>query len=355
MSPSLAPDAPAVLTDVASRVEARLDAFLGEEQRRWGAHEPDLGVLVARVRRFVTGGGKRLRPAFCHWGWVGAGGSPDDDGVATVGAAFELLHGFALLHDDVMDGSETRRGEPALHRLLDDEHRAQRWRGEPRRFGEGLAILAGDLAYAYANLLLAGASPATTAVWHELQIELTMGQYLDVVGAARGDRDVRLAQQVALLKSGRYTVERPLQVGAALAGRLDDLGAHYAAFGGPLGEAFQLRDDLLGVFGDPTSLGKPVGDDLREGKATLLLAAAERLATAAGRLVLRQVGDPGLDDAAIAAIQDVLTDCGARASVERAVEKRVARSLDALERAPIEPAATDALRQLAVYAAWRDR
>src|SRR4051812_25942884 len=202
---------------VAERVERRLTALVEHERARWGALDPELGAPFDALAGLLLGGGKRLRPAFCHWGFVGAGGDPDDDRSVDAGAAFELLHAFALFHDDVMDGSATRRGERTVHLVFADHHLDGRWHGEPRRFGEGVAILVGDLAFVYADALLRGAPPAALDVWNELRIELNIGQFLDILGTVRGERRRASAERISRYKSGKYTVERPLHLGALLA------------------------------------------------------------------------------------------------------------------------------------------
>ena len=265
-------EAPASLTAVAPPVEARLDALLEGELGRWREVDPELVPPLEALRRFVLEGGKRLRPAFCHWAFAGAGGDPGDPAVVDAGAALELLHAFALLHDDVMDGSSLRRGRPTVHVDFAARHGGSGWRGEARRFGEGVAILVGDLAFVYADLLMVGAPPEATAVFNELRVELNIGQALDLIGTAQARRDRPMARLIACYKSGKYTIERPLHLGAALVGRLGDLAGPLSGYGLPLGEAFQMRDDILGTFGDPAVTGKPVGEDLREGKPTPLLA-----------------------------------------------------------------------------------
>jgi geranylgeranyl diphosphate synthase, type I len=316
-------------------VDAHLDRLLAAEERRWGELDVRLADGVRRLRDYVLAGGKRLRPRFCLWGYLGAGGDDLEGPVLDAAAALELLHAFALLHDDVMDGASTRRGRPAMHQLLAGEHREAQWRGEDRRFGEGLAVLLGDLAFAYADRLLSTGDPAARGVWDELRIELTMGQLLDVSLAASGAVDLVTAGRIAVFKSGRYTVERPLHLGAAVAGRLDELGAHYSAFGLPLGEAFQLRDDLLGVFGDASVTGKPVGDDLREGKPTVLLAYGHQLARGAGAALLRRAGDPDLSATDIEALRDVLISCGACTAVEHRIDDLLDQATQALDEAPL--------------------
>jgi geranylgeranyl diphosphate synthase, type I len=345
---------PRALSLVAAPVEARLREVLDAEARRWEAVDPDLAAPLDALGRFVLAGGKRLRPAFCHWAFVGAGGSPTDPAVIDTGAAFELLHAFALVHDDVMDGSATRRGERTVHVEFDDIHTGGTWRGEPRRFGEGVAILIGDLAEVFADRLMTGAPQAAFGVWNELKIELNVGQYLDVLGTARGGTDLATARRIARYKSGKYTIERPLHVGAALTGRLDELAGPLSAYGAPLGEAFQLRDDILGTFGDEARTGKPVGDDLREGKPTPLLAIAVERADAADATLLARVGSPDLAADEVTALQQLIDDSGARAEIERSIAELTAEAVAALEHAPLTDDALQALRELAVYVAARD-
>jgi geranylgeranyl diphosphate synthase type I len=352
-APARAIETPASLTMVAERVENRLRQFLDAERARWAAFDPDVTPFVDALAELALAGAKRIRPAFCHWTFVGAGGDPDDEIIVDAGVAFELLQAFALLHDDVMDGSATRRGSPTAHVEFASRHTKARWRGEPRRFGEAVSILVGDLAHVYADQMMAAAPPSAQAIWHELRIELNVGQYLDVLGTARGDLDRDRAHLIARYKSGKYTIERPLHVGAALADRLDELQASLSAFGDPLGEAFQLRDDLLGAFGDERLTGKPVGDDLREGKPTPLLAiAAERMTPDQGD-VLARVGDRGLSGADVAAVQQVLVATGAQAEVEDTIDRLTARALAALDRVEISDDAKAALSELGVYVAWR--
>jgi geranylgeranyl diphosphate synthase type I len=346
---------PLSLTEVGARAEAQIVELLDHEVARWTDVDPDLAEPLVALRDLVVAGGKRLRPAFCHWAFVGAGGDPDDPTVVGAGAALELLHTFALVHDDVMDGSDLRRGLPAIHRRFMGRHGDERWRGEARRFGEGAAILVGDFAFVYADTLFGDASSAARRVFDELRVELCVGQYLDLVGTASGSRDPVQAARIERYKSGKYTVERPLHLGAALAARLDDLAAPLSAFGLPLGEAFQMRDDVLGVYGDASVTGKPVGDDLREGKLTPLVASAAGRVDGNGRKLLELLGSPDLSDADVRRLQALLVDCGARDEVERAIERLVDEALGALSEVPIAEDARLALEELATFVAWRDR
>lgn len=346
---------PVELSVVVGPVEARLASILDAERTRWTSVDPSLAEPFEVLEAFVLRGGKRLRPAFCHWAFVGAGGDPSDDRVVDAGAAFELLHAFALVHDDVMDGSTTRRNDRTVHIAFEQRHVDGDWNGESRRFGEGVAILVGDLAEVFADRLLTGTTPAAFEVWNELKIELNIGQYLDVLGAARGDVDLETARRIVRYKSGKYTIERPLHLGAALAGRLDEHAVVLSAYGAPLGDAFQLRDDVLGSFGDSAVTGKPVGDDLREGKPTPLLAIARERAGVAQASVLDRVGSIDLTIDEIDAIRTVFVDTGALAEVDRMIGELVGSAVDALDDTDLAGGAVEALRSLAAYVGDRER
>jgi len=354
-SPLHASSDPPGLRLVAERVEVRLVTLLDEERVRWSAVDPDLAAPIDTLGELVLAGGKRLRPAFCHWGFVGAGGDPDDERIVDAGAAFELLQAFALLHDDIMDGSSRRRGARTAHLSYADHHDRAGWLGEPRRFGEGVAILIGNLAHVLADQLLRDAAGRGLDVWDELRLELNMGQYLDMVGTARRDTGVDRARLVARYKSGKYTVERPLHVGAALADRYDEMASFLSAYGDPLGEAFQLRDDMLDVFGDSSLLGKPIGDDLREGKPTPLLAATVARCPPRHSHLLARVGLPDLSVEEVDSIRLLMDESGARSEMEAVITGLTAQAVEAISRAPVDGETRDALVELAYFVSRRER
>ena len=347
-------DLPAAVVSIAGPVRARIERALDEHLHMWTAIDPALRAPLSSIRRLVLSGGKRLRPAFCHWGFRAAGGEPDDPRVIDAGAAFELLHAFALIHDDVMDGSALRRGATTVHLEFADTHVESSWRGEHRRFGDGVAILAGDLAAVLADELLADLPAEALTVWNRLRLEVNIGQYLDILGAAEGTTDLARARLIARYKSGKYTVERPLHLGAAIGGGLDELAPVLSAYGEPLGEAFQLRDDLLGVFGDPEVTGKPVGDDLREGKPTTLLVICRQRVGASDAALLDRVGEGDLDESEVDELRGLFERTGARAAVEEAIDQLTAQAISQLEHAPVPPEVHHALVQLAHYVGWRD-
>ena len=356
------PLAPAIspldVDDLRSRVQKALDEFLARQEPVLLAVSEDLAPLSDAVRDLLTGG-KRLRPAFCWWGWRGAGGA-DDDAAMRAATALELLQACALIHDDVMDGSDTRRGMPAVHRRFATLHRGNEWLGSHENFGVGAAILLGDLALSWADELLmscglpAEALARAKPVYDEMRTELMGGQYLDLLEQARGGGSVERALRVVRYKSAKYTIERPLHLGAALAGGGEEVAAAYSAYGLPLGEAFQLRDDVLGVFGDPAETGKPAGDDLREGKRTVLVAEAfERATPAQAKSLRRHLGDPALDERGVARLREVIADTGALAHVETMITTAFEQALAALDTPAIEPQAREVLAALAVAATAR--
>jgi geranylgeranyl diphosphate synthase type I len=352
--PAAAP--PSSLAPIVARVESRLRTLLEAETSRWAAFDEDLQTPMEHIGRLVLSGGKRLRPSFCHWGFVGAGGEPYDQRVIDAGAALELMHAFALFHDDVMDDADSRRGTPTTHTVFAEAHAAAGWAGEPRRFGEGVAILVGDLAFVMADQLLLDAPRDAWVIWNELRTELNIGQLLDIVGSVRGDRRLDKAERICRYKSGKYTVERPLHLGAVLAApeRATELLPALSAYGLPLGDAFQMRDDVMGAFGDEAVTGKPVGGDLREGKPTPLLARAVAAASATQRSVLDKVGSADLDDVDVANMQQIIMETGALAALEAQIVALTDEAVAAIEVAPItEPSRTE-LIALAHYVSRRD-
>ena len=345
-------DAPRQLTEVADRTTAALEAIFAAEIATWRDLDPMIERPLTDLAEFVGGGGKRIRPAYCYWGFVTGGGDPIGDGALAGCCAVELLQAFALVHDDVMDGSPTRRGAPTVWARYIERHQAGGWNGEDRRFGEAAAILVGDIAMVMADRQMGGVDEATRTVWDRLRTELNFGQYLDVVGTAKGDVTADMARTIVANKTAGYTIVRPLQLGAAMAGS-PELADALAAHGMPLGIAFQLRDDMLGAFGDSAKTGKPVGDDLREGKPTVMLALAREAASASQCSVLDRVG-PSATDADVAAIQQVMIDTGAVGKIGEEIERLLEEALQAIDALPDVNGSRAALRALADFVVDRD-
>ncbi|WP_263105787.1 polyprenyl synthetase family protein [Kitasatospora sp. DSM 101779] len=345
-SPTSLPANPIDREAVRDRVNAALAAFMDGRSTLLAGISPQLGPVSEALRDFLLDGGKRLRPAFCYWGWRGAGGSADHPGIADAAAALELLQASALVHDDLMDRSDTRRGLPSVHRRFEGLHREHGWRGDREQYGASAAVLLGDLLLIWCDELFQSsglpddAVRAAKPVFDLMRTEVMVGQYLDVLEPVAGDSAdagaLDRAQTVLHYKSAKYTIERPLQVGALLAGAGPELVEAYGAFGLPLGEAFQLRDDLLGVFGDPAVTGKPAGDDLREGKRTLLVAHAMRgLAPADARHLDERLGAADLTAEEIPVLRELVERSGAADRVERRIEELLEQSLAALDAAPL--------------------
>ncbi|MDQ3616527.1 MAG: polyprenyl synthetase family protein [Actinomycetota bacterium] len=348
-------------------IQATLDGFVDEQAKRLEPLGDDADRLVTEARRSIAGG-KRFRAAFCYWGFR-AVQEPihdighDEDRLLRAAAALELLHASALVHDDYMDASDVRRGRPATHKALETFHREQDWIGDPEQYGAAGAILLGDLLLSWSDELLRTCGfvhdvvREALAVFDSTRSEVITGQFLDVSSQARGDSEVKTAMRVLRYKSAKYSIERPLHIGAALAGGDIEVRSALSNVGLPLGEAFQLRDDLLGVFGNPGITGKPAGDDLREGKRTVLVALALGAAPAQEAKVLEDAlgGSTGdsLSSAQVEVLQQVILDSGAHSTVEKMIEELTGRSLDALARAPISETARDVLRTLATAATQR--
>jgi geranylgeranyl diphosphate synthase type I len=253
-----------------------------------------------------------------------------------------------------MDGSLTRRGEPTTNAKFEASHGANKLAGESRRFGDGVAILVGDLAYVYSDQLMRNASPQAWTIWNELRIELNFGQYLDMLGSAMNERRREKAERICRYKSGKYTIERPLHLGALLAAPTrDDLIPVLSTYGLPLGDAFQMRDDVLGAFGDTAITGKPVGDDLREGKPTPLMAIATARANAAQLKELQLVGNQDLTPAQIARVQEVIRETGALDELETVITRLTDEAIAAVQNVPFAQSVRDEMITLAEYVSWR--
>ena len=347
---------PAAFRDEVQQV---LDAFLDEREAELAPLGPDAGRLISEARTAVSGG-KRFRAAFCHWGYRAIRPEvPDTCALARACASLEVLHASALVHDDYMDASDTRRGRPATHRAFEAEHRAAGWRGDPEQYGAAAAILLGDLLLGWAGDVLrhSGFAPGEVAPGLELfercRNEVIAGQFLDVSVQARGRADVDTAMTVLRYKSAKYSIERPLHIGAGLAGATTEQVRQLTRFGLPLGEAFQLRDDLLGVFGDPEETGKPAGDDLVEGKRTVLVALAlDAAPQAAARRLDSSLGTP-LSPADVDDLRSIIEESGARSQVEHVIASLADHAVEALRAADVDDHARAVLTELAEAATQR--
>ncbi|MFC7613800.1 polyprenyl synthetase family protein [Actinokineospora soli] len=349
---------------VAAHVERALTDYLASRHADMAEAAPSFGSAVASLSGFVLGGGKRIRPTFAWWGWRGSGGSgdgPDARAVLRGVSALELIQACALVHDDLMDASAMRRGKPTVHVEFAARHREQGWLGEPDRFGAAAAILLGDLALAWADDMFAtsgldaGRLAAALPPWQAMRAEMLAGQYLDVLTQAKGDETEATALSVARMKTAAYTVERPLHLGAALAGAPAPTVAALREFGADIGLAFQLRDDLLGMYGDTAETGKPAGDDLREGKRTLLMSIGMAADPVKAELLRSALGDDDLTEQTLSDVRQVLVEVGAVAEVERRIDALTEAALAALLRADLAAPADRVLADLAVAAGRRTR
>lgn len=354
--------APSILDteELRHRVSQALDAFVTARGELVTSISVDLHPLIDAITELLAGG-KRLRPAFCYWGARGAG-LPSSDGLVEAAAALELLQACALIHDDVMDGSATRRGLPAAHHRFANLHRLEQWHGSPEDFGVGAAILLGDLCLSWADEMLLASSLDASAlarakpVYDVMRSELMAGQYLDLLEQVQASSSVERAILVARYKSAKYTIERPLHLGAAFAGAPAHIYESYSAYGLPLGEAFQLRDDVLGVFGDPAVIGKPAGDDLREGKRTVLIAIALEHASPAGvDAINTHLGDPDLDEAGVELLRGIISESGALERTEHHINALFEAAVAAIDAADIESEARTVLLGLATAAVKREK
>ena len=351
--------------DVPGHVHRVLADYFESRRTQTDSIGADVTDAVGALADFVLCGGKRIRPTFAWWGWRGAGGADDGpvaEPVLRAISALELLQAGALLHDDLMDASSVRRGAPTVHVAFAARHRENRLHGEPERFGLAAAVLLGDIALTWADDRLTTAGLPADALaraippWQAMRTEMLAGQYIDMLTQAQGDESADAALRIDRWKTAAYTVRRPLHIGAAIAGADPAVLAAYDRFGADLGIAFQLRDDLLGVFGDPAVTGKPAGDDIREGKRTLLMALGMRQAAPTDAESLRSaLGQPDLTADDVAQVRTLLVNTGAVAAVEQRITDLTTAALDTITTAPIKPPAAERLAELAITATRRDR
>lgn len=361
MSRSLDPAAP-LGEPLLSAISETIDEFLARQ-------EPlltEIGVIpLLDVARETTAGGKRLRPAYCYWGYVAAAGQPADDGpLLGVASSLDLLHVSALIHDDLIDAADTRRGLPAAHKRFEELHTARSGRGPSADFGRSSAILLGDLLLIWSTDLADGSGAPgldrARPLLRAMRAEVTAGQYLDVAaqygvtGAASVADELDAARRVLEFKSARYSIRRPAEIGAALGGADDDLLTALGEFGSVIGRAFQLRDDLLGVYGDPAVTGKPSGGDIREGKRTVLVLSALAGSSPADAAELAALlRSPGLTDGDVERAAQLIDASGARAHVEGLIDQSFTHALTVLERAEMTADGRTALSELAARSVRR--
>ncbi|WP_245857489.1 polyprenyl synthetase family protein [Mumia flava] len=345
--------------DLPARVDDALASFLGDRRTQLEPLGPRVEPLLDAAAVAVAGG-KRLRPAFCVAGWRVGGGAGVPDDVVRAASSLEWLQASALVHDDVIDDSATRRGRPAAHAAFTDAHRSSGSRGDAELFGVGAAVLLGDLMLSWADEMFrtSGFSPdelaRATGFLDACKNEVVAGQFLDLAVQAGGGASLEDAMRVVRYKAAKYTVERPLHLGAALAGAGPRTIDALSAYAVPLGEAFQLRDDVLGVFGDPAVTGKPAGDDLREGKRTALVAHTASAARPAQRERLEAgLGNPALGPTDVADLRALMIDVGALARVEADITALEEQARDALDDDALRPHA-DLLADLAGRAVRRN-
>ncbi|MGO1306236.1 MAG: polyprenyl synthetase family protein [Microbacterium gubbeenense] len=354
-----------IITAISERLEmfARSRAAEVDADAVFGTSTNDaVAALLLQHAADSFSGGKRLRARFAYWGWRAhtrdAGAVPDH--VLALGAALEVFQAAALVHDDILDNSDTRRGRPSAWRALEAEHRARTWSGSSEEFGRSGAILLGDLLLGWSDDLLeealaqvdAATAARTRSEYARMRRDVILGQFLDIAeeaawpvtpDAEHADR----AMRIAVLKSARYSVQQPLLMGAAIGGAGADARTSLAAIGEPLGLAFQLRDDVLGVFGDPEITGKPAGDDLREGKRTLLVAyARERMSPAERTGFDERLGADDLLADEIASLQQTVRTGGALDRVESAIAAYAVAANDAITSAGFDESTTAELRDL---------
>ncbi len=343
------------------------DAINGELRlffERESAYLSDIGSelepVADSIGHFLLDSGKRLRPLFAAIGYLGVGGGITPQAIKAL-SSLELVHVCALMHDDVMDASDTRRGAPSIHKQFEELHRTNNLHGSSAQFGVASAILLGDLALIWSAKMLHESGLASDQIlqslpiYDEMRVELMAGQYLDVYEQALASESLERSLKVARYKSGKYSIERPLHFGATLAPKYSQEQLNvYSRYGLPLGEAFQLRDDVIGVFGDPAITGKPAGDDLREGKRTVLIAITSSEVNSSQRNEFaKYFGQNDLDLRGVEKLRQIIVDTGALKRVETLIEEMTSNARNALNNDGIAPQAKTLLEEMITAATKR--
>ncbi|CAB4680362.1 unannotated protein [freshwater metagenome] len=365
-----------------SQVQENLDLFCQKQRADFEAISADL-IPVVDYTHSLLQGGKRFRALFCYWAWRSSltdanyhqsetEVNDSEEAIAGIAASLEMFHAAALVHDDLLDQSDTRRGAPAIHKRFETLHKDKQWAGSPERFGVAGSVLVGDLMLGWSSEIFGNAllhSPtreiesACRDEFSLMRVEVMAGQYLDVLeeNAAPSrpvTEGVGRAEKVILYKTAKYSIEAPLRIGAAFAGADQATLGMFSQFGIPLGIAFQLRDDILGVFGDPSVTGKPAGDDLREGKRTVLIALTKESLSERSPSMAESFEElltsRDLDAQQIAFMQRLIKESGALEKTERMIVELADRSLESLEAAALEATAKSALKALALKVINRD-
>ena len=369
-------------TNLLGQVQANLDSFCQKQRTDFEAISTDL-IPVVDYTQSLLQGGKRFRALFCYWAWRSCLNDSSylqseqeiqdsEQAIAGIAASLEMFHAAALVHDDLLDQSDTRRGAPAIHKRFETLHKEKSWAGAPERFGVAGSVLVGDLMLGWSSEIFGNAllhSPnreiesACRDEFSLMRVEVMAGQYLDVLeenaAATRPvSEGVGRAEKVILYKTAKYSIEAPLRIGAAFAGADPAKLSQFTQFGIPLGIAFQLRDDILGVFGDPSVTGKPAGDDLREGKRTVLVALTLEALTERSPSMAESFEElltsRELDTHQIAFMQKLIKDSGALEKTERMIVELGNRSLESLDAANLEESAKATLKALALKVISRD-
>ncbi|APT82290.1 polyprenyl synthetase family protein [Corynebacterium ammoniagenes] len=353
------------IAEVPKHVRAELADFLKEREPQIAQIGRPVTNAIEHLERFILGGGKRIRPLYVWAGFVAADGllgDEDPQAVLRAASSLEFIQSCALIHDDIVDASDTRRGNPTVHRAVEAEHRKLGWTGDPEAFGRSAAILIGDMSLVWAEdmLLDSGLSQAalqrTREPWRAMRTEVIGGQLLDVSLEAAAIESVELSDSVNRFKTAAYTIERPLHLGAAIAGAPQKLIDAFRGYGRDIGIAFQLRDDQLGVFGDPKVTGKPAGDDLREGKRTVLMAIALQRADeqdpSAAQFLRDNLGATD-DPSVLSKMAQMIEDSGAPEEIEQRIDALTQSGLEYLAAAQVNSEVTELLRSLAIQSTAR--
>jgi geranylgeranyl diphosphate synthase type I len=337
------------------QLEPFLDAYFGAKIDEASKVHPEAVVLSEGVRRFIRNGGKRVRPAFAYSAYVASGGR-SLEAILYASAALEVLHAWALIHDDIIDNANLRHGKPSVHKVFEDFHRKRALSGSAGKFGTDAAILVGDLALTFADELLNTAPfPAerirrAKEYYDLMKKQVIFGEYLDVVAPLKKQVTERDLLTILEYKTAKYTVERPMHIGAVLAGAEEDTLRIFSSYAVPLGQAFQIQDDIMGTFSNEAKIGKPVDSDIKEGKRTLLVLKAYEFSKGAEKRLLDAVlGNQSAGEAEIEAARQIMRSSGALEYSQELAYKLIKKAKGAILQAKLVEEGREYLLQAADY------
>ncbi len=307
--------------------DKRLEAYFEVKKKEAAVISPEYTDLVQYLSEYILAGGKRIRPFLAYMGYKVSGGN-NNEKIMRLGMALEIFHSFALIHDDIIDFSNLRRNKPTFHIMLQEWHQSKNWRGSSSDFGLGLAVLAGDILSTWSNELVFNLNNRRVfKLYQEMKNEIMIGQAEDIfLSEVKNISDKDRIVSVMMRKTSDYTAQKPLILGATLAGARNSQQEFYKNLSVPLGLAFQLKDDVLGMFGKRREIGKPTDSDIKEGKITLLIYYALKSGKISRDYLLKLLGNKKVTREQIVEFKNIIKRSGALQRVDSEIDKYIGKA-----------------------------